>query len=278
MTIRGTLPGCGGGGVWGGIISLDDAPFLPCSHGKGGMSTRSSTSWQASSPAATLASLPVCPSPITTPHPAVQLLGFGAMGIAFLGDTWSQLNSLTPPNTKKLSDNVMLFCVCVYADFLYWDTTDETPEEISRSGKVKQRQRSVVPPRRLFEILQDVLGRGSLYFFHSWGGEEDLQLKEISRLNPGKGVTASVKIAFFFFVSQREQSPVSWRNSRQPWFWVLLVMPWATERAVGKAAPQARRSKRNWSLWGDWGPWNWTLITGPWVMLRWCTWPQQRHL
>ena len=198
MTIRGTLPGCGGGGVWGGIISLDDAPFLPCSHGKGGMSTRSSTSWQASSPAATLASLPVCPSPITTPHPAVQLLGFGAMGIAFLGDTWSQLNSLTPPNTKKLSDNVMLFCVCVYADFLYWDTTDETPEEISRSGKVKQRRRSVVPPRRLFEILQDVLGRGSLYFFHSWGGEEDLQLKEISRLNPGKGVTASVKISFFF--------------------------------------------------------------------------------
>lgn len=35
----------------------------------------------------TLASLPVCPAPISAPHPAFQLLGFGTMGIAFLGDT-----------------------------------------------------------------------------------------------------------------------------------------------------------------------------------------------
>lgn len=38
-------------------------------------------------PNSTLASLTVRPAPNTTPHPAIELLGYGAMGIAFLGNT-----------------------------------------------------------------------------------------------------------------------------------------------------------------------------------------------
>lgn len=55
----------GGGG--GGGISWGDAPFLPHSHGVGGMSAPAYE--LALGPSNRLASLPVCPAPIGAPLP-----------------------------------------------------------------------------------------------------------------------------------------------------------------------------------------------------------------
>lgn len=50
----------------------------------------------------------MCPAPVTIPHQATQLFGFGTGGIAFLGDTWSLT---TAQLNEAEADNTMLSCL-----------------------------------------------------------------------------------------------------------------------------------------------------------------------
>lgn len=159
---------------------------------------------------------------------------------------------------------MMLSCECLRCETTdeWWQTRRETEQWYSKG------QRSAAVWKRLVSLLKDVSEQGGSFFlcsltvnlFRWWRSSTADRSSDFSiclcqeRFQSHKRCDGlSPEKIWLFLESQCKQSPVPWRNSRRPWSWVLLAMPWVTGRVVGKAAPQARRSKRNWPLWGDWG-------------------------
>lgn len=122
-------------------------------------------------PSSTLASLPVCPAPITTPYPAVQLSAFRGHGDCLFRRHLITAEPATTQHKETVADNVMLSWQLLVPRDNWWE-----PRGALRVGRwssyyVAESEvcGSSTSSENLTRNLQDVLRQKSLFCFHCSG-------------------------------------------------------------------------------------------------------------